>query len=514
MTHLRFFIIFATLLQTSISFTPAQFKHQFDTALRHHRQGNYETSIEAYKFLLKQRPKSISILSNYASALQSIHQNEQAIHLYKKAIQYNPTHVRLRINLGTALQEIDPQGSLNELSIAHNILSNQPKPDPQTYSNVLSNMAAIASTTQLWKRDKIEKYYLASLAIYPTSIEANQNLLLFQQQEKEATARSRHLSMEEDEAKPTCCNAKMQKNICVALGELLKHMHSTQVIDKHRLSTCGQDDFCNPIITDVEIAKRLACGTEDDTQDETQDETQDGSVTKHVRQFLDCHICSNSREGRLLDHLSQLTVDSVQDVLNGIDSFTFWHMSLGFEKCNILKEAVEASSFVSKKKHHLELGGYIGYSALCVASMPSVALVTSIETNPIFVAVARYIVDMAELTHSSVVFVLGGIQSLSRSSNVLYGSVLLDHWKDEYLKTLQLLEMENVLALGVVVVADNVVSPGVPQIYLDYVRNEVYWKSRAVTTQVEHLDGFEIKDAMEISTRVRKRNGRDTMKEL
>ena len=139
---------------------------------------------------------------------------------------------------------------------------------------------------------------------------------------------------------------------------------------------------------------------------------------------------------------------------------------------------------------------------------------TSIETNPIFVAVARYIVDMAELTHSSVVFVLGGIQSLSRSSNVLYGSVLLDHWKDEYLKTLQLLEMENVLALGVVVVADNVVSPGVPQIYLDYVRNEMYWKSRAVTTQVEHLDGFEIKDAMEISTRVRKRNGRDTMKEL
>ena len=75
-------------------------------------------------------------------------------------------------------------------------------------------------------------------------------------------------------------------------------------------------------------------------------------------------------------------------------------------------------------------------------------------------------------------------------------SVLLDHWKGSYLGTLQ--AVEPVLTQGALVVADNTLTPGVPQAYLDHVRNKAFYESSyRMSTRLEQLD--EVPDAIEVS---------------
>ena len=83
-------------------------------------------------------------------------------------------------------------------------------------------------------------------------------------------------------------------------------------------------------------------------------------------------------------------------------------------------------------------------------------------------------------------------------------SILLDHWKDEYLISLKILESRDMLEERAVVIADNIIKPGVPQEYLDWVRGDGggnggnnWQSSKTVKTGMEHLNVLQ--DAMEIS---------------
>lgn len=207
--------------------------------------------------------------------------------------------------------------------------------------------------------------------------------------------------------------------------------------------------------------------------------------------------------------------DVVSAALALMSGFPAWHMSLGDEKCDILQSAIEDRVEQDDIKHpdkmgrpfvHVEFGGYMGFSALCaLQSVPVLAtrqlLVLSVEHNPIFAAYARTIFEFLGVPTSSVRVVVGNHDEFLRrvvapDPAFRVNSVLLDHWKGSYLGTLQ--AVEPVLTQGALVVADNTLTPGVPQAYLDHVRNKAFYESSyRMSTRLEQLD--EVPDAIEVS---------------
>ena len=82
--------------------------------------------------------------------------------------------------------------------------------------------------------------------------------------------------------------------------------------------------------------------------------------------------------------------------------------------------------------------------------------------------------------------------------------LFLDAAKNEYLKYLDLAQM-NDLKRGTIVVADNVeMSKNEMQDYLEYVRNSTIYESKTIETTVEFTPN--VKDAMDVSIKVAWRN--------
>ena len=151
---------------------------------------------------------------------------------------------------------------------------------------------------------------------------------------------------------------------------------------------------------------------------------------------------------------------------------TLWKLEKVAEKISVLRSAVRSmrghgdggdgdggdgngdGGGDDSNLHHLELGGYIGYSALCVASLPIVKSVTSVEHNPINVAIAKFIIDhvSSKNIQSKIEFHLGTIESMKTISIKRMTSILLDHWKDEYLISLKILESRDMLEERAVVI--------------------------------------------------------------
>ncbi|CAJ0968370.1 unnamed protein product [Ranitomeya imitator] len=122
----------------------------------------------------------------------------------------------------------------------------------------------------------------------------------------------------------------------------------------------------------------------------------------------------------------------------------------------------------------LELGTYCGYSATRISRLlrPEARLFT-IELNPVHAAVAKQMVEFAGLQDK--VKVLEGatgaiIPQLKEKYNVdTVDFVFLDHAKEQYTPDTKLLEECHLLKEGSVLLADNVVYPGIPD-FLEYVR--------------------------------------------
>ena len=228
------------------------------------------------------------------------------------------------------------------------------------------------------------------------------------------------------------------------------------------------------------------------------------------------------------DKVPEGGVTSGEDVVSAalalMSDFPAWHMSLGDEKCDILQSAIEdrvehggkndvsandgahVGQNMGRPFVHVEFGGYLGFSALCaLQSVPVLAtrqlLVISVEHNPIFAAYMRTILEFLGVPTSSVRIVVGNHVEFTRrlvtpDPAFRVDSVLLDHWKGSYLETLR--TVEPVLKQGALVVADNVLTPGVPQAYLDHVRNKAFYESSyRMSTRLEQLD--EVPDAIEVS---------------
>jgi catechol O-methyltransferase len=126
----------------------------------------------------------------------------------------------------------------------------------------------------------------------------------------------------------------------------------------------------------------------------------------------------------------------------------------------------------------IELGGYIGYSAIkfgdAVRSHGGKQYL-SLEVNPENAAVANMLLELAGLRDFVRVIIGSSNDSLIELIQVekkisQIELLFIDHWKDLYLPDLWLLEELNVLKPGVsVIAADNVIMPGAPD-YLEWVR--------------------------------------------
>ena len=168
----------------------------------------------------------------------------------------------------------------------------------------------------------------------------------------------------------------------------------------------------------------------------------------------------------------------------------------------------------------LELGGYIGYSAIMFGSAMREAggkKYYSIEKSPLFAAVATSLVDLAGLRDTVRVVVGSGAEGIQRlhdegSLPAQVGMTFFDHHKPSYTADLKLCERLGLIGKGTVLVADNMILPGNPP-YAEWVRASVAEKREIdrdseekgkadlqyISRFVESFEPSGLKDALEIT---------------
>ncbi|MCJ1435775.1 hypothetical protein MMC27_005150 [Xylographa pallens] len=165
-------------------------------------------------------------------------------------------------------------------------------------------------------------------------------------------------------------------------------------------------------------------------------------------------------------------------VLQAIDEYgrtKKYLMNVGEDKGKIVTNLIAEV----KPKTMVELGGYVGYSALLFGNAVREAgghRYISLERNPEFAAVIMSLVDLAGLNDVVRVVVGPSAQSIKRlhENGTLQhiDLMFLDHYKPAYTTDLKLCEHLGLVTAGSVLAADNVIKPGNPP-YLAYVRSSV-----------------------------------------
>jgi catechol O-methyltransferase len=203
----------------------------------------------------------------------------------------------------------------------------------------------------------------------------------------------------------------------------------------------------------------------------------------------------DGREQRVAEYvLAKARPGNVDDAIRVIDDFG-WHKSLlinvGDKKGPILDNAIRTA----RPKLVLELGAYIGYSALRMARcLPDGGRIVSVEFNSSNADLARRIIAHAGANDrvSVVVGTLGDggttLDRLAREHGFGKGAldlVFLDHAKEAYLTDLQLIIDRDWLHPGSVVVADNIKFPGAPE-YRAYMKESKQWRTVEHEAPVEY----------------------------
>ena len=168
-------------------------------------------------------------------------------------------------------------------------------------------------------------------------------------------------------------------------------------------------------------------------------------------------------------------------VLEAIDEYARTRkflMNVGDDKGRIVTELIAEV----KPETMVELGGYVGYSALLFGDAVRRAggkRYFSLERNPEFAAIIMSLTDLAGLGDVVKVVVGPSAESIKRlhSDGTLehIDLMFLDHYKPAYTSDLKLCEHLGLITPGSVLAADNVIKPGNPP-YLDYVRSSVVTK--------------------------------------
>jgi catechol O-methyltransferase len=188
-------------------------------------------------------------------------------------------------------------------------------------------------------------------------------------------------------------------------------------------------------------------------------------------------------ESLLLTIERNAELSSAADVVNAVDLFCYsrhWMMHIGPVKGKILDDVIlSAQGSANKPLVCVELGSYCGYSTIRIASQfkNENSIIYSIEREPTCCAWTRRLCNKAGLS-SKVKILEGGVEAGIESllkEGVQIDVLFIDHDKIMYLNDLKLFEAAGLLTSpGAVVVADNVLSFGVPLVdYLQHVRRPV-----------------------------------------
>jgi catechol O-methyltransferase len=205
----------------------------------------------------------------------------------------------------------------------------------------------------------------------------------------------------------------------------------------------------------------------------------------------------DGREQKALEHVLRTAPKGNLDaVIAAIDEYAYrtsFLMNVGDEKGKILDAAIERV----KPRRMLELGAYVGYSALRTArKLPAGGHLYSVEFNASNAAIARKMIEHAGVS-DRVTFVVGTLgdggktlRELAERHGFAAGNldlVFIDHDKDAYLPDLKRLVESGWLHEGSVAVADNVKFPGAPE-YRAYMKAEEgkRWTTEEHATVVEY----------------------------
>jgi len=181
----------------------------------------------------------------------------------------------------------------------------------------------------------------------------------------------------------------------------------------------------------------------------------------------------------LLYVLENATQGDPQSVADAIDEYALEQavlINIGDEKGQLLDDIVERE----RPKLYLELGAYIGYSAVRTGALLQRhgGRLVSVEFNQQNAFIAQTIVNYAGLGDTVTVVhgYLGDGGATVKRLEKQYGFgkgaldfALLDHAKEAYLPDLKTILSKGWLRAGSVVCADNMRVPGVPD-YAEYMR--------------------------------------------
>ncbi|PHH59523.1 hypothetical protein CDD81_2885 [Ophiocordyceps australis] len=209
---------------------------------------------------------------------------------------------------------------------------------------------------------------------------------------------------------------------------------------------------------------------------------------------------SDGREERLLQFIQShpdysKMRDSPSTVLSAIDEFAQTQeflMNVGKYKGFIVAQYIASH----RPKLMVELGGYIGYSAIMFGAAARLAggeQYLSLEIKPAFAAVARSLIALAGL-HDFVHVLTGPCNESLRKLTLAtprraIDLLFIDHQKSAYLRHLLLCEELSLILPGTSIIADNVIRPGAP-LYLDYVRGSSKEKTDIRRIAAQHDDEF------------------------
>jgi catechol O-methyltransferase len=176
-------------------------------------------------------------------------------------------------------------------------------------------------------------------------------------------------------------------------------------------------------------------------------------------------------------------------VLAAIDAYSFAHeflISIGKHKVDVITGYIEKE----KPKVVVELGGYLGYSAIFFADALRRVLpagerfhVWSLEFEAKFAAIAEKLIDIAGLKEYVTVVVGPAEESLKRLQQ--QGDVekvdmlFLDHVENLYIPDFNTCRSLGLFKKGSLIIADNVVRPGAPE-YRELVRSDPKLSSEGV----------------------------------
>ncbi|XP_078286333.1 catechol O-methyltransferase B-like [Rhinoraja longicauda] len=216
--------------------------------------------------------------------------------------------------------------------------------------------------------------------------------------------------------------------------------------------------------------------------------------------YLRDWLTGSTQPERMLKYvLENAVAGDPQSTVDTIDKFcksTEWAMNVGDEKGLILDRVV----LEANPRTVLELGTYCGYSTIRIARLlqPG-ARVYTMEFNPDTAKAAKQIIAHAGVG-DKVQLLVGSSWDLIPELREKFAVekldfVFLDHWKESYTRDTKLLEDCDLLRKGTVLLADNVICPGVPD-YLAYIRHHSQYRSEYYPS---HLEYTQVEDGLEKS---------------